>query len=153
MTTDFKINREHNKSSPRTNVEKGTYEYSSSMSNDNKSEDEIPQSKKARLMNPTSTIVKPECPVVDEVSIPSESDINNKIRDLVETSNDEESDSFDLENGLFDIEEEGPPVQQELSQIAKKLKENKMSQEKIAEKAKTHLKPKNCNFETKKCKQ
>ena len=129
MTTDFKIDKEQNKSSPRTNVQKGTYEYSSSRSNDNKSEDEMPKSKKARLMKPTSTIVIPERPVVDEISIPSE--------------------SFDIENSLLDNEEEGPPLQEELSQIAKKLKERKMSKEKIAEKAKTHLKPKNCNFETK----
>lgn len=94
----------------------------------------------------------------DIISIPTTSDMDEKINALVDTDPDEESSDpsesdesdLDLDNlhkEYIDDEEVGPPIDAKLADLFKSIKPDGLSKEKILEKAKLHPRPGNCNLE------
>ena len=150
------------KNNPRTNVRaKGkalvsrSNDERSSVPEDSDEECSAPKSKKKkRNFNSNYYLETKNKNMNDKVLslCASGSDVDRDIIALGESSTENEDsleDLLALGHGLFDKEEEGPPVKEELTNIAKKLRKNPLSKDKIVEKAKAHPKPENCNIETK----
>ena len=92
----------------------------------------------------------------DRVSIFAEdSDMDKKINDLcgssTEHSNESDIDLDDIAQDLFDEDEVGPPLSEGLAELFTNIKEKPLPKNKISEKCKKILRPKNCYLETKKC--
>ena len=97
-----------------------------------------------------------EADIAERVSLFAEdSDMDNKVRDLCQSSTEQSDDSDinleEISNDLFDEDEVGPPVIEGLSSLFNNIKEKPLPKTKIADKCKKILRPKNCNLETKKC--
>ena len=93
---------------------------------------------------------------VDGISIPTQSDMDQRINDLVgDTSTEEEKDDssesdfdFDgLKQDYLDDDEIGLPIDPKIASLFKSLKPNGLSKEKVSEKAKLYPKPNNCNLD------
>ena len=89
----------------------------------------------------------------DEISIPSQSDmdmrINNILNDDSSTSSSDEDTSEllkELRNDFMADEETGPPLREDLADLFKGMKEKPLSKEKILEKSKKHPQPSNCKL-------
>jgi len=92
----------------------------------------------------------------DTVSLHGSSDIDGNIEKLINSSSEADSSSSEdeldiqkLKSELLNDDEVGPPVGKDLAELFQKLKENGLSKEKVASKAKEYPKPENCNLETK----
>ena len=82
---------------------------------------------------------------VDGISIPTQSDMEQRINDLVRSSS-LESDKSDSSDSDFNFDK-SPPVHSKIASLFSSLKPQGMSKEKVLEMAKVHLIPKNCNLE------
>ena len=95
----------------------------------------------------------------DNVSIPGESDMDERIKDLCASDNDaaqvldnEETIFFkDLANVLEPEAVEGPPVNEKLAEVFNGLCTKPLSKEKIAYKLEQYPTPSNCKLITRKC--
>lgn len=94
----------------------------------------------------------------DSVSIPTQSDIDDKVNKLLddteedseESSSDEEELDLDkLKSQYMDDEPKGPAIDAKLASLFNSMKEYGMSKEKVASKSKEHPMPENCNLDTK----
>ena len=94
----------------------------------------------------------------DSISIPTQSDIEDKINNLLEdTESDSEDDSSEeeeldidsIKHQYLDEELKGPPLDQKLASLFNAMKEHGMPKDKVAAKSKEHPMPENCNMETK----
>ena len=91
----------------------------------------------------------------DQVSIHADSDIDNKINNLMQTDDSSSDDAIEeldiskFQSDLLDEAEAGPALNKELADLFSKLKESGLSKEKVASKAKEYPRPENVNLETK----
>lgn len=139
------------KSYPRTNVN-GDLRHNSIGNKKSKQNTDFSiseSSKKQKLMENSES-------AIDGVSIPTQSDMDQKINDLIESSSSEseKSDSSDsdfdfdeLKQGYLDDDEIGPPIHSKIASLFSSLKPQGMAKEKVLEMAKVHPMPKNCNLE------
>ena len=92
----------------------------------------------------------------DTISIPTQSDLDDKINQLIQSEEDSESSSDDdldilsFKLDYLDDADVGPSVDSNLADLFKSLKESGLSTDKVATKAKEHPRPENCNMETRK---
>ena len=92
----------------------------------------------------------------DVISIPTQSDMDEKLNEMLRSDdsesneNDSDYDTFfnDLKNNFSSIEEIGPSVRDDLAEVFNEMRDQPLAKDKIAEKTKKHLQPKNCTFGT-----
>ena len=111
------------------------------------------QRKKSR----TSNIISDDADVSDDddrISIPTQSDMDQRINELVGETSSEREDSpesdfnfEELRQDYIDDEEVGSPVDNKIASLFQSLKPIGLSKEKVLQKAKIYPRPKNCNLE------
>ena len=135
---------------PRTNVKnRGKGE---KRGKEKKTNSKLPSRKKKKLDMSNSANSND-----DQVSLHADSEIDERANKLIsdsESSSTESSEEeFDLSKFKSDYLEDteaGPSVDDNLADLFKALKDQGLSSEKLAAKAKEHPRPNNCNMETKK---
>ena len=92
----------------------------------------------------------------DGISIPNESDMDDKVNDLChdissEDSEDEETDVMldNIAKDLVNQNEAGLPISDKVATLFNSIVANPLSSDKLSEKLKSYLRPNNCNLETK----
>ena len=127
--------------SNENNNSKNSNHISTSRKTNTKNKMSAPPSKKSRRSE-------------DEISIPTQSDIDDKIHDLCQTgseseSSDEDWDIAGMQADYLDNTDKGPEVDKDLAELFNKIKKSGLSKEKVAAKAKDHPMPANCSLEVK----